>query len=89
MKYYFTYKKFKQAEAKVQTFDTREEANAKWKELTIYPGIEVYSPVDYAVDDNHCVSKAIMFWNQMGFYKPETTFQANPKKTIYLPTRKA
>lgn len=88
MKYYFTYKKFKKDEARVSTFDTREEAMAKWVELTKYPGIEAYSSVDYAVDDQHCSAKAILFWNDMGFYKPEALVLPNQKRTIYLPNKK-
>lgn len=88
MKYYFTYKKNKAYEAKVQTFDTREEAIAKWVELTKYPGIEVYSPVDFGVDDQHCVAKSLLFWNDQGYYKPEALRTHSDHKRIYLPNRK-
>jgi len=88
MKYYFTYKKFGKDEAQVRTFDTKEEAVAKWKELRSFPGIEAYSGVDFGVDDQHCTAKSVMFWNGMGYYKPEAAFKPNERRTIYLPNRK-
>lgn len=88
MKYYYTYKKPGKDEANVHTYDTREEAMRRWVELTRHPGIECYSIVDYAVDEQHCLAKAVLFWNTKGYYKPEALIKPDKRKTIYLPTKK-
>lgn len=87
MKYYFTYKKPGKDEAQVRTYETREEAMRYWVELTKTPGIETYSHVDFAVDEQHCVAKSLIYWSDKGYYKPESLVTPDNRKKIYLPTR--
>lgn len=86
MKYYYTYKKSIKETANVHTYDTREEAMRRWVQLIQAPGIEFYSNVDYAVDDQHCVAKSLVYWSDKGYLRPEP-FIKGDKKIIYLPRK--
>lgn len=90
MKYFFTYKKTGKDEARVSTYETRDEAYAYWLELQKQPNIDIYSHVDFGVDDQHCVAKSLMFWVDKGYYKPEQIHKPkyDTTKSIYLPNRK-